>query len=281
MESVQYVCAPPYLRLIEYSSRASLVGLPAGSIVLAIHTSIDAVGEISRSSPSALLVLGLGVGQGVSATEIDAYRQGGIAAFLVVSPLGPEIDQLLSIARMSAHVTPGSLAIRLRLLGHVIPPAFETALESLGDCQGVRTANDWAAAIGESVRNLERRCAGDWGVPAPRRWLDLVRAIRAVQALQRDGQRSVESALLGAGFLDPQSARSLLQRVCGAPAAKVRCLIGWYFVLERWCATSWSRQVRTTLGSKWPALLPPHAEILKRTTGNERPIACRDKGGIR
>jgi|SRR6185437_16747274 len=241
MGSRQYVCAPPYSRLIEYSSPASLVDLPAGSIILAIDASVEAVWQIGNLSPSALLVLGLEDRQGVTSIELDSYRRSGVAALLVVPPLGPEIDQLLSVARMSAGVTPASLAIRLRLLGRVIAPALELAIGGLLDCQGAWTANDWADAIGESVRNIERRCAREWSVPGPRRWLDLIRAIRAAQALQCDVRGSVESAFLGAGFTDPQSARRLLQRVCAVSPSTIRGLIGWYFVVERWCASSWSR----------------------------------------
>lgn len=268
MESVQYVCAPPYSRLIGYSSPLGLVGLPAGSIVLAIHASIDAVWQISSTSPSALLVLGLEVGQGVSSIELNSYRRNGVSAFLVVSPLGPDLSQLLSVARVSACVTPGSLAIRLRLLGHAIPPAFETALDTLADCQDVWTANEWASMIGESVRNIERRCAGEWNVPGPRRWLDLIRAIRAVQALQRDDQRSVETALLGAGFLDSQSVRRLLQRVCAASPASVRCLVGWYFVLERWCRSVWNQQARPPIGSGSSATTNPARRSLEGESRN-------------
>jgi len=258
MGSLQYVCAPPYSRLIEYSSPSSLVGLPAGSIILATHASVDAVWQISHSSPAALFVLGLEIGQGISSIELESYRRNGVAAFLVVAPLGPDIGQLVTVARMSARVTPGALAIRLRLFGHVIAPAFELAIEGLAGCQEAWTAKDWAAAIGESVRNIERRCARDWDVPEPRRWLDLIRAIRAVQALQCDAQHSVESTLLGAGFTDPQSARRLLQRVCSASPSSIRCLIGWYFVLERWCARAWNRNACTAPGSGRTA----HARVL-------------------
>lgn len=257
MRSVQYVCAPPYSRLTEYSAVCALVGLPAGTIILAMEPAIEVVQEIGHLCPTALLVVGLQPGQALALRELDSYRRSGVTGLLVASTPGPNIAQVLSVARMSSEVTSGALAIRLRLLGRSIPPAFEAAIDSLVGNHETWTAKGWAAAIGESVRNIERRCAKEWRVPGPRRWLELIRAIRAVQALQREAKGSVEFALLRGGGSDPQSTRQLLRRVCDASPTDVRTLIGWYFVIERWCISSWSsdhRPARRNQADNVPAL---------------------------
>jgi|SRR6185437_10304229 len=258
MRSVQYVCAPPYSRLTECSAVCALAGLPAGTIILAVQPPIEVVQEIGHSCPTALLVVGLQPGQALASSELDSYRRSGVTGLLVGSTSGPSLAQILSVARMSSEVTSGALAIRLRLLGRSIPPAFEAAIDSLVGNGETWTANDWAAAVGESVRNIERRCAKEWRVPGPRRWLELIRAIRAVQALQREANGSVEFALLRRGFSDAQSTRRLLRRVCDASPTEVRTLIGWYFVLERWCINSWS---------------PDHGPARRNQADNVAPLA--------
>jgi AraC-like DNA-binding protein len=244
-----YFCLPPYSRLVEHTSSNALAALPAGSIVMATHPTAPLLLSISRSSPSAILLVGLRAGEVLSLTQLDAFRRAGVSGILALDVATPRVEDVLSAASVSSRSSSGELGTRLRLLGRPISAPFEAALEALIACDNSCTVHDWARVLGESTRNLERQCANEWVAPPPRNWVALVRAIRAVQSLQCRTEGSVESVLTGAGFRDPQSVRRLLVRVCGVSPVRVRSLLGWYFVVERWCAYSWNRAPLPRIGS--------------------------------
>jgi methylphosphotriester-DNA--protein-cysteine methyltransferase len=127
----------------------------------------------------------------------------------------------------------------LRLLGYPVDASFELALELLVDSPPGWDTSDWATALGHSTRSLERHCAERWRVPSPRRWLELVQVIRAVQAMQMNADDTVESALAQAGFQNARTGRELVTRICRASPSQVRNLIGWYWIIERWCQAFW------------------------------------------
>jgi len=239
MSQVQYVCTPPYSQIVDHLSTTPLVALPAGSIVLATRATTSLISNIARSSPSAIILVGLQAGEVVTSASLESLRRAGASAVLVLDAGTPMVVDILRTARITTDSVRGELGIRLGLLGHTISPSFEAALEALVSCEEASSTRHWALAMGESVRSLERRCAKDWLAPAPRCWVALVRAIRAVQRLQCSAEGSVEYVLTQGGFPDAPAVRKLLSRICDVSPARVRSLIGWYFVVDRWCARSW------------------------------------------
>ncbi|MBX6330228.1 MAG: AraC family transcriptional regulator [Gemmatimonadaceae bacterium] len=179
------------------------------------------------------------VGELLSVAEFDGLRRLGAGAVLATTGGEPELATLVRAAREASRSTRGQIGPRLALLGHPIAPAFEAVVELLFDGPVGWRASHWAAAMGESVRSLERRCSEEWRAPSPRRWLELARAIRAVLLLQQRRRGSVESVLAEAGFPSARTGRTMVRRIGGISPARARDLIGWYWIVEHWCRTYW------------------------------------------
>jgi AraC-like DNA-binding protein len=235
-----YVMTPPYSRLDAVSLPESLRRSPRGTVIVTADRSPESVGRIARAAPSALLIVEARVGEMLSVAEVDGLRRLGAGAVLATTGGEPELATLVRGAREASRSMRGQIGPRLALLGHSIAPALEAVVELLFDGPVGWRASHWAAAMGESVRSLERRCTEEWRAPSPRRWLELVRAIRAVLLLQQRRRASVETVLAEAGFPSPRTGRTMVRRTGGIPPATVRDLIGWYWIVEHWCRTYWS-----------------------------------------
>jgi hypothetical protein len=193
----------------------------------------------AKAAPSALILVEVRPGQTLAFADVERLRNSGAAGMLAIADCVPDLPTLLAAARGAASRVRGEIGPRLRLLGYAISASFESLLEVLVGGPPAWRASDWTSAVGESVRTLERRCAERWQVPSPRRWMELVRVIHAVQALQAHPEASVESALATAGFHNVRRARELVKRICGTSPATVRHLIGWYWIVENWCQAFW------------------------------------------
>jgi hypothetical protein len=236
-----YTCAPPYDRLDESRTLNELEHLAMGAVILVTRVPQSLIEAVARAGPSSLLIVGIEAADTVTGDQFDALRRVGASGILVLREGTPDIATLIRAARIAAATSSGQIGPRLELLGHSLTPAFEHALETLVRTISTRTTRAWANALGESVRTFERRCAQEWLVPSPRRWLELVRTIRLVQALQRDSRSSVESVLTAEGFEKAQTGRDMLRRVGAASPTQSRELIGWYWVVELWQRTFWSK----------------------------------------
>lgn len=234
-----YVCTPPYSQVSERRTCSCLHGLPRGSIVFLPNHFLSLLADVASSVPWALTLVGVQTGETITFAEVEALRCAGASAIAMIGGREPDLATVLRAARTAGGTVRGQMGPRLRLFGRIVPAEFEAALEMLVNSPGARTIADWAAAIGESVRWLERRCANEWRVPNPRRWLELVCAVRAVQILQAQPHASIESVLARASFQKAQTGRELLKKVCGCSPAKIRDLIGWYWAVEHWCRFFW------------------------------------------
>lgn len=235
-----YMCAPPYARLEEQRTLDELRQLSVGSILLVTRVPRSVIALVARAAPSALLIVGIEAADSISVDAFDALRRVGASGILVLDNNRSDIAALIRAARIAAASSSGQIGPRLNLLGHRLEPAFEHVLEALVGNVSMRTTRAWASAIGESVRTFERRCAQEWLLPSPRRWLELIRTIRLVQALQGDVRSSIESVFTAHGFETAQTGRDLLRRVGGASPTQSRALIGWYWVLGSWEQTFWN-----------------------------------------
>jgi len=233
--SVIYISNPPYGSLIECVPLTELPVMRGGAIILICSHLPALVARVAKTAPSALILVQLRPGHAIGLTDVERLRNAGAAGLSAVDSGTPEPAGLMQAARMASRTARGQIGPRLRLLGHSIPAQFEVFLEVLVDSPPSWRTGDWAAAVGESVRTLERH-ARRWGMPSPRRWMELVRVIRAVQAVQARPRDSVEAALAGSGFQNVRRTRGLVTRICGESPARVRGLIGWYWILERWVA---------------------------------------------
>jgi hypothetical protein len=213
--------------------------LPRGSLLLVGRCTAAAVAPFAAAAPAALIVVEIPTGEIIGLTEFDDLRRAGAAAVVTVDRQGPNPDVLILAARAVSVSLRGQIGPRLRLLGYPVPAACESAVERLVGGQLSWRAREWAAAAGESVRALERRCAERWHVPSPRRWIELVQVIRAVQAVQAQSGRSVEGRLMRAGFDNARTTRELMKRVSDTTPAQARDLIGWYWIVEAWCDAFW------------------------------------------
>jgi len=217
---------------------ADLPDVEKGAIVLISDPVPALVARAARTAPSALILVQLRPGQMMGFAEVESLRHAGATAiFAAAYPLS-DLTLLMDAARIASSRAQGQIGPRLRLLARPISADFEFLLEVLIESPPGSRASDWAAAVGESVRTLER-CAMRSRVPSPRRWIQLVRVIQAVQAVQARPRDSVESVLARSGFQNVRGTRELVAKICGASPGRVRALIGWYWILERWCRISW------------------------------------------
>jgi hypothetical protein len=234
-----YLSTPPYGTLTECWFGNHLKHLPDGAIVLICNQAPSFVGRVVWAASTALIMVELPAGEVIGCTDFDLLRCAGASAILAMDGQTPQLATLLAAARTAGGSARGQLGPRLRCLGYTVASRFELALELLVGSPSGWDTNDWAIAMGESVRSLERRCAERWLVPTPRRWLELVRAIRAVQIMQSNTHEPVESMLAKAGFQNARTGRDLVKKVCGAPPGRARDLIGWYWIINRWCQAFW------------------------------------------
>jgi hypothetical protein len=194
---------------------------------------------VARAAPAALIMVEVRIGEAVPFAECEELRSAGAMAFVAVDHHAPDLELLMTAARAASASLRGQIAPRLRLLGHPIPARFELVLELLVAGPAYWRATQWAAAAGGSIRTLERRCAEVWHVPSPRKWVELVRAIHAIQAVQARSKYSLELALTEGGLGSARTARQLVKKVSGASPARSRGLVGWYWAIESWCAGYW------------------------------------------
>jgi hypothetical protein len=234
-----YCCVPPYEQLSRCVTPRDLRQLPRGSIVLIGDRLSADVGYIAAAAPAALIVVAVAAGETIGLTEFEELRWAGAAAMVALDGHGANPEILRLAARAASASVRGQLGPRLRLLGHPLPPNCESALEQLVREQPSVGARQWAAALGASVRALERRCAEHWHVPTPRRWIELVQVIHAVQAVQTQRERSVEWTLTAAGLTNVRTARELIKKVSHTTPTHARGLIGWYWIVEAWCENFW------------------------------------------
>jgi hypothetical protein len=234
-----YLSVPPYQELVACQALDRPGALPLGAILLAPYEASSQLTLLAMAAPGAMILLRIRAEQGFPFTEIERLREAGVAGIVPVSGHLP-LPVLLAAARSAAAGSRGQIGPRLRLMGYVVPARFETWLERLvvGSAATWRT-RDWTASAGESIRSLERHCAEVWRIPSPRRWLELMRVIKAVQALQSRPHASVESSLALAGFGDVRRIRESVRRVCGVPPSFARQLIGWQWIIESWGRTFW------------------------------------------
>ncbi|MGH7476310.1 MAG: helix-turn-helix domain-containing protein [Longimicrobiales bacterium] len=89
-----------------------------------------------------------------------------------------------------------------------------------------------ARRLAVSRRTLGRHFAA-WGLPAPSRWLQLARVIRAVVRLQAE-RLTVTRAAFAAGYPDAFTFSNQMKRLTGFRPSEATVRLGWQWVVEAW-----------------------------------------------
>ncbi|TVP43737.1 MAG: AraC family transcriptional regulator [Gemmatimonadales bacterium] len=238
--------APPYSRLLPLDDQEEFPAHP-------------------RGFRGAALVWSLTPGGTDAELERAAARPGGLPLMILLPPsirilrLRARMMELVEETRPHAilphHPVPDTEELRF-LLAHGPGSMGSDVLDYLR-WRGLRLDQDTRQVMGriatlsEELRTLgavarglymSRRALGrrfhDRGLPAPSRWLQIYRQVRAAQMLQSTG-RSLGEIARCLGYPDEFTLSNQMDRMVGVRPSLVRERLGWEWFFESWLRREW------------------------------------------
>jgi AraC-like DNA-binding protein len=223
--------------------------------------------EHPKSFRGAALVWSLGQGGSEAHLEKAATRPGGLPLLVLfppspriarlrsrmlelveeTRPLGilpyhpfPEATELQMLLRQGPAFLPGDSLDYLWWRG--LRPEQETRrlIRRIAELSGELQT---LAAVSRSVY-LSRRALGrrfhDRGLPAPSRWLQFFRILRACVQLQ-SSEHSLCQVARSLGYPDGFTLSNQMERMIAARPSLVRERLGWEWIFESWLRSEWDR----------------------------------------
>ncbi len=240
--------APPYGSLLPLADDEQFPGHPRafrGAALVWNLASGDSVAHLERaaSRPGGLPLLALLP----PSDRIPRFRSRMLELVEEARPLGilphhpvPDPGELRALLRQGPAFLPGDVIDYLWWRG--LRPDQETRrlIRRIAELSGeLQTLASVARSVYLSRRALGRRFH-DRGLPAPSRWLQFFRVLRACAVLQTTDQTLCQVALT-LGYPDGFTLSNQMERMIGARPSLVRERLGWEWIFECWLRAEWDR----------------------------------------